>query len=194
MLYYYLTMSTDNQTRTIILNRAKTLFASKGYTQTSMRDIAKSAKISTGPLYFHFKHKNDILEAILTEAYEIFGQAITTLPHSSDDPLEQIENILNEYLELYQREKIYFQIGEHLALSGENLATNLLNMIGALEKRIYHQLEQIIARGVTNKALRHCDPKNTALALQAMIRGLIDNLDKQNPQNIIKNFLKLLIL
>jgi AcrR family transcriptional regulator len=185
-------MPDQNQTKTLIIERAKKLFAAQGYTQTSMRDIAQAARLSTGPLYFHFKDKKNILEAILTEAYETFGKAITTLPAQAETALSQIELVLAEYLELYQRENIYFEICNHLTLSGENLATNANQLISALEKRTTHHLQQIITQGVASGELRECDPQNIAQALQAMIQGFTDSRENIPTPNIIKEILSLL--
>ena len=185
-------MQEQNQTRTLIIERAKKLFAAQGYAQTSMRDIAQSARLSTGPLYFHFKDKKDILEAILTEAYETFGKAITALPTQAETTLAQIELVLTEYLELYQREKIYFEICNHITLSGENLATNAIQLISALEKRITHHLQQIITHGVANGELRKGDPQNLALALQSMVQGLTETAENISTKNVIKEILNIL--
>ena len=44
-----------------ILMSAQTLFAKKGYKETTTDQIAKKAKLTKGALYFHFKNKEDIL-------------------------------------------------------------------------------------------------------------------------------------
>ncbi|MBW2637706.1 MAG: helix-turn-helix transcriptional regulator, partial [Deltaproteobacteria bacterium] len=44
-----------------ILSAAETLFARKGYNQTSIEEIADLAEVSTGSVYFYFKNKEDLL-------------------------------------------------------------------------------------------------------------------------------------
>lgn len=49
-----------------ILDVAEVLFASKGYDNTSTNDILKEVNIARGTLYYHFKSKEDILDAIIS--------------------------------------------------------------------------------------------------------------------------------
>jgi hypothetical protein len=48
----------------LILDVATRLFIEKGFDKTSMRDIAKEAKLSKGAIYHYFASKNEIIEAV----------------------------------------------------------------------------------------------------------------------------------
>jgi len=50
-----------------ILKAAETLFAQKGYHQTSIDEIADLAEVSTGAVYFYFKNKEDLLIILMQE-------------------------------------------------------------------------------------------------------------------------------
>jgi AcrR family transcriptional regulator len=50
-----------------ILKAAETLFAQKGYQQTSIEEIADLAEVSTGGVYFYFKSKDDLLIILMQE-------------------------------------------------------------------------------------------------------------------------------
>ena len=47
-----------------IVTAAWECFADKGYRETTIRDIARKLKLSTGIIYCHFQGKADILEAV----------------------------------------------------------------------------------------------------------------------------------
>ena len=52
-------------TRAQLIELAAQLFATRGYLQTSIRDIARAADLTTGAIYGHFRNKADLLaEAI----------------------------------------------------------------------------------------------------------------------------------
>jgi AcrR family transcriptional regulator len=52
-------------TRAALVDLAADLFAERGYVQTSIRDVARAAKVTTGAIYGHFRNKADLLaEAI----------------------------------------------------------------------------------------------------------------------------------
>src|SRR5438270_6101986 len=54
-------------TRTRILDIARDLIAAQGYSSTSIAQIAERLGTSKAALYYHFKSKEEILDALLTE-------------------------------------------------------------------------------------------------------------------------------
>ncbi len=51
-----------------LLSGAAHLFREKGYERTTVRDIASEIGIQSGSLFHHFKSKEDILKAVMTDA------------------------------------------------------------------------------------------------------------------------------
>jgi AcrR family transcriptional regulator len=62
--------STAEDTRSRILDAARTLFADTGYAGTSVRDLAESLGITKAALYYHFPGKADVLLALVEPALE----------------------------------------------------------------------------------------------------------------------------
>ncbi|WP_258056071.1 TetR/AcrR family transcriptional regulator [Streptomyces sp. Ru62] len=56
-------------TRGEILDTAAALFAEKGYSQTSIQDILDRTGLKKGGLYYHFKTKQQIAVAVVTEGF-----------------------------------------------------------------------------------------------------------------------------
>src|SRR6185436_7028080 len=54
-------------TRAAIIEAAIRLFARTGFVSTTTQDIAKAIKMTPGVLYWHFKDKEDLLVAVLSE-------------------------------------------------------------------------------------------------------------------------------
>jgi TetR/AcrR family acrAB operon transcriptional repressor len=48
-------------TRRALIGLAAELFANRGYAQTSIRDVARQASMTTGAIYGHFRNKADLL-------------------------------------------------------------------------------------------------------------------------------------
>jgi len=58
-----------------ILQSAVSLFAAKGYTETSVRELAAAVGLKVSALYYHFPSKNAILEYLLNDyAGQSFGR------------------------------------------------------------------------------------------------------------------------
>jgi AcrR family transcriptional regulator len=55
----------DKTTRDHILEAADRLFYRQGYEHTSFSDIADAVQISRGNFYYHFKSKDEILDAVI---------------------------------------------------------------------------------------------------------------------------------
>lgn len=66
----------ENKTKIKILKHALKLFSSKGYKETTVRDISGSIGIKQSALYNHFKNKDAILETLISD---LMSSAIVTL-------------------------------------------------------------------------------------------------------------------
>ena len=74
-----------------LLGIAAQLFATQGYTNTTVRHIADAAGILSGSLYHHFDSKESMVDDILREFQnELFGQYEAILA-SSDDARAKLE-------------------------------------------------------------------------------------------------------
>jgi len=74
-------------TKEKILDKSLALFAKNGFTETSVRDIAKAVGLQQGALYNHFKNKDNILETLIDE---LMSSAIVTI-FEDKDPSELSE-------------------------------------------------------------------------------------------------------
>ncbi len=74
-----------------LLRIAADLFATKGFKNTTVRDIADAAGILSGSLYHHFDSKESMVDEILsTFQEELFG-TYTEILASADDPRAKLE-------------------------------------------------------------------------------------------------------
>ncbi|MEQ8303906.1 MAG: TetR/AcrR family transcriptional regulator [Cyclobacteriaceae bacterium] len=80
-----------NNTRQIILDKAKDLFNSNGIQTTTLRQIALALNISQGNLNYHFKAKQDITEALYFE-----------LVHKMDAEMDSLTQQFSLLSTLYQ--------------------------------------------------------------------------------------------
>lgn len=71
------------QTREHILTTALALFAEKGYSSTTMRDIAAASGCSLGLAYRYFGAKEDLVLAMYARCASQLAQEVTALPQAS---------------------------------------------------------------------------------------------------------------
>lgn len=70
-----------------ILDAAEELFDSKGFDRTSTNDILEKVGIARGTLYYHFKSKEDILDAVIQRMLEKCMAAARKVASDSSLPL-----------------------------------------------------------------------------------------------------------
>ena len=83
-------------TRQRILDIARELFARQGFTGTSIADIAGELGTTTAALYYHFRSKADILNALLAEPMVAYTRIIETLESGSPSA----EELLGAFIDL----------------------------------------------------------------------------------------------
>lgn len=72
--------------RALILDTAATLFRNKGFAATSLRDIATTANMKAGSLYYHFESKDAIVAEVLRIGVaHVFDQVKISVDALGDD-------------------------------------------------------------------------------------------------------------
>ncbi|OKO79790.1 TetR family transcriptional regulator [Bradyrhizobium sp. NAS80.1] len=74
-----------------MIGEAARLFGSKGYENTSMRDIAAAVGILPGSLYHHFPSKEDLFIAVYSFAVSQSMDAVTAAVASRVEPWARLE-------------------------------------------------------------------------------------------------------
>jgi AcrR family transcriptional regulator len=132
-----------------ILEAALPLFAEKGFEGTSNRDIAEAAGIkSTGLLYWYFKSKEDLFNALLDE-FVPFSEISLPLETMAEVPPAQflpllvrgISNILNES-RFFDIVRIIVAESVHNPAEGHHLNLAFKRIIDPLAAYFHAQIDQ----------------------------------------------------
>lgn len=93
-------------TRATILSEARTIFARRGYAETSLREIAEAVGIKTPSLYAHFSSKDALYEEVYAEVAVEHTAFFDDLARSSGDlePLSRLRHFLGG-IEAYYRDR-----------------------------------------------------------------------------------------
>jgi len=84
------------EVRRMILEAARSLFASEGYERVTMRRIADSIEYSPTTIYHHFEDKDDLVKALCEEDFSQLLQALASVAPPSD-PVEAIKELGRAY-------------------------------------------------------------------------------------------------
>ncbi|MGM0421619.1 MAG: TetR family transcriptional regulator [Pseudomonadota bacterium] len=87
------------ETRSRIMDAAISVFVDYGIAKASLNEIADRAGVSRGAVYWHFKNKLDIFEALDNQLHNSLLEIILKdLEKDHPQPLKQLENLCIELL------------------------------------------------------------------------------------------------
>lgn len=97
--------------RDALLDAAADLFVIKGYSATSMRDIASAVGMLPGSIYYHFKSKDDLLLEVHREGVRHFHEALEkAIANAGADPWEKLKAAVCAHANVLLDESRYAQI------------------------------------------------------------------------------------
>jgi AcrR family transcriptional regulator len=74
------------QTRDSLVRAGRELFGQKGFRDTSVEDLARAARVTTGALYHHFPTKTALFEAVFEHAHgELMAASMRAAQGAADD-------------------------------------------------------------------------------------------------------------
>jgi AcrR family transcriptional regulator len=92
--------STDEPNRRAdIVRAAGRLFHEKGYSATTIRDIAGAVDMQSGSPFYHFKSKHDMLRAVVLEGMNTINTAVARAAATGKSPRATFEAMLRAHLD-----------------------------------------------------------------------------------------------
>lgn len=186
-------MANKLKVKELIIEVARDVFSRYGYKKTTMDDIAEGARKGKSSIYYYFKSKEEIYEAVVdAESNMLF-----------DNILSQVEKTApaNEKFKLY----IFTRLNKIRELNNfyevmKNESLNQLDFIIELRHKYHsreiHILQNILIEGVKSREFSIQDPELAAIALVTAIKGLETPLlikgEKRNLEKRIDYVLRIL--
>ena len=84
--------------RADIVRAAGRLFHEKGYSATTIRDIANAVGMRSGSPFYHFKTKHDMLRAVVLEGMDVINAAVAGAAGAGQSPRATFEAMLRAHL------------------------------------------------------------------------------------------------
>jgi len=87
------TVRKSDRTRQTILNAAAKLFKERGYTATTLRDVADEAGLKAGSIYYHFASKDEIMDEVLDTGLRAVSEAVNEAIGACEDESDYLAMI-----------------------------------------------------------------------------------------------------
>jgi AcrR family transcriptional regulator len=94
------------RTRALILNCAAEVFAEKGYRAASIQDVADSAGMTKGAVYFHFPSKDILTVAVVEELYTRWPAILETVRARRLSPMDTVFELLDAAAEAFSTDVV----------------------------------------------------------------------------------------
>lgn len=98
-----------NKTKRAIFEAAIKEFSGNGYTGTSVDNIASTAGVAKGTLYYHFKSKEEIFKYIITEGIALLVQQVKEVEDTGDITLN-LKELCKVQLTMIQENRDFFKV------------------------------------------------------------------------------------
>jgi len=159
-----------NERRRQIVRGSTKLFVKKGFDGTTMREVAKACKLSSGSLYHYVGSKQDILSLIigyatLHQAEYVEKVASTLQDVSPEEALQQLIEALYKWHDSYQDISIF------IYQETRNLPQKERQRIFDTEGRIISVFEELLSRGIESGGFKISNPKLVAHNIVFLAHG-----------------------
>jgi AcrR family transcriptional regulator len=162
--------SNKNGTRKdVIIAKAAKLFREKGYSASSMRDLAEEVGVEAASLYNHISSKAEILQEICFKVANKFMSQIEAIDSSEIDSISKIEGVLRFHVQqmLHHYEEVYVGDREWKHLTDPYLS-NYQN-----QRRTYRQrIASIIEEGIRKEEIKKIDAPTAVLIMLHAVSGI----------------------
>jgi len=120
-----------------IIVAAKRVFSEKGYSKSTMEDIAREAELSPGTLYLYFKNKDELYASLSLRILQYLNIRLEDVKREKDvEPHKKIAAIKEALFDVYQFDPMILINMFHLQSSEtlKNLSSPLLENITELSR------------------------------------------------------------
>jgi TetR/AcrR family acrAB operon transcriptional repressor len=167
------------ETRNRILDAAENIFHTQGVAHTSLADVAEAANVTRGAIYWHFKNKHDLFDAMCARVrLPMEAMKAAAADKHASDPLSQLRTtgiiILEEAVNNPHSQKVFDILCHKCEF------VDVMDPIFVRQQECHVQgganIERIISEAISVGQLPFdLDPHLGRIAFHAMLLGLLNN-------------------
>lgn len=100
-----------------IFEAALKVFAEKGYSNSTIDEIASISNVGKGSVYRYFKSKEDLLTQLLKEHYQEIFKMMNDIFSREQDVLKQIEEMIRAWVKFIEKNPIVYRLIQSEAIT-----------------------------------------------------------------------------
>ncbi|HLG13003.1 MAG TPA: TetR/AcrR family transcriptional regulator [Blastocatellia bacterium] len=152
-----------------ILKTSAAIFAEKGYHSTSIRDIARDAKMSLAGLYYYFDSKEELLYLIQDYCFGTIIEECRKLLEGIDDPAVQLKLLIENHLNFFVNNMNEMKVLSHEANS---ISGDLFKKVNARKRQYVDLAMSLIAEIGRRRRVEGVDVRVATFSLFGMMNWI----------------------
>jgi len=163
------------KTRLLIVDKAISLFNSKGYRATSISDITKATGLTKGAIYGHFESKDDVAESSFEYAIKIIMTQLKDVIANAPTAPQKLKAVLHYYADYIVKPPIkggcpVINTSVEADDDHPKLRAQAIRFIGVFKD----SLKKIIYRGMKENQIKNqTDVEGFSILFYAALEGAI---------------------
>ena len=156
-----------------ILYAGLSLFIQKGYSGTTIKDIANAVGMSTGLLFHYFSSKEELYLALVTLGIEGPMSSVQPTPQ---EPMAFFESTAERILSYIRMEPFVAKmfVLMHQAYYSDDVPASVKERLVGFD--VYTPTADIVMQGQANGTIRAGDPLALSIAFWSAIQGIAETL------------------
>jgi AcrR family transcriptional regulator len=163
--------------REAVLCTAVQMFLERGYSRTTLDDIAERLDITKPALYNYFRNKEDILLACYRWGCTLIQQSLDEIAAHGGTGIEKVSAFIRSYTGV-----ITIDFGKSVVLLDDaELSSEGRTEIRGYKRGIDRRLRSLIKEGIADGSIVPCDPRLAAFSIAGALNWVCTWYDKRGP-------------
>jgi AcrR family transcriptional regulator len=154
--------------RESILKIAQDIFSKYGYKKTTLDDIANAVRKGKSSLYYYFKSKEDLFQAVIMKEVDLLAKELDRVINRNTEPVDKLRDYMLTKITTFRNLANFYH-----ALENDVTAISFINDV----KHRYEQdeirlIKRILIEGVRKGEFEIYDFNLAAIGITMAIKGL----------------------
>lgn len=182
-----------NKTKGAIFDAAIKVFSSSGYDAATMDDIAVTAGVAKGTLYYHFKSKEEIFKFIIFEGTSMIREELKNAFNEETNSILRLKRACKVQLELVSTYRDFFKVAMSQLWGQEDRQKELRETLHSYIEYIEDLLKAAMSDGLIKKGETTFMAYTFIGSLFATAVYELLNKEKANSEEVIDNLVQYIL-
>ncbi|HPT30284.1 MAG TPA: TetR/AcrR family transcriptional regulator, partial [Prolixibacteraceae bacterium] len=153
--------------RETILKIAQEIFSKYGYKKTTLDDIANAVRKGKSSLYYYFKSKEDLFQAVIMKEVEVLAKELDKVVNRNTDPIDKLRDYMLTKINTFRNLANFYNALEN-DVTAIGFIEDIKNKYGQDEIRL---IKRILIEGVRKNEFEIYDFNLAAIGITMALKG-----------------------